>query len=73
MHKRERMTLEHFAKNSPCGMPKGAARWTRTNFLVRKWIVRTERLEDFGPELYAMTAAGFNALERARADDQIDR
>ncbi len=67
MHKRDRMALEHFAINSPCGMPKGAAIQTRTNFLVRGWIVRTERLVDFGPELYSMTAKGWSALQEVRS------
>jgi hypothetical protein len=63
------MTLEHFETNTPCGMPSGAGIQTRTNFLVRGWIVRTERLEDWGPELYAMTPKGLNALQCARNED----
>ena len=66
MHKRDRMALEHFATNSPCGMPKGAALQTRTNFLAREWILRTERTIDYGPELYSMTAKGWNALQETR-------
>lgn len=69
MIKRYQDALAFFEKNSPCEMPSGAGSQTRASFLARKWIVRTERLEDFGPELYHITAAGFNALQDDRENE----
>lgn len=44
-------------------MPTGAGVTPRGSPLARKWIARTERLENYGQAIYAMAAEGFNALE----------
>jgi hypothetical protein len=59
---RERRALDHF-QGGPSTRPRDVAAITITNLQGRKWIIRSERLEDFGPELYSITEEGRVAIE----------
>ena len=63
----ERTWLRYFAaggRERPTGM--GAVKVT--NFVSRGWIIRIERDEPFGPELYRLTPLGVSTQEAAGAD-----
>jgi hypothetical protein len=58
---RSKRALEAFAGGA-APAPQGVAGVTLSNLLHKHWIVRTERIENFGPELYVLTDAGRAAL-----------
>lgn len=64
--KRDRNWLTHFARGyreRPPGMgPQGVS-----NFVSRNWIIRLERDEPFGPELYRLTPEGLKAHQELGA------
>jgi len=58
---RERNVLEN-CDGAPGARPKGSGGATLANLIGRGWIVRNERLQDYGSELYAITPLGKIAL-----------
>ncbi len=58
----ERILLDGL-RQGPCEKPHGAGPIAIVNLKTRGWIKRSERLENFGPERYALTDAGKAALE----------
>jgi DNA-binding PadR family transcriptional regulator len=61
MHARERKALEQFA-GGPAKPPRGVAGTTLFNLIQKGWIVRSERDQNFGPELYNLTDKGRQAF-----------
>ena len=61
MHSRTRKALEHFA-DGPNVPPHGVGSVTIFDLIQRGWLVRSERIEDFGETLYSLTEAGRSAL-----------
>ena len=57
LHARERKALEHFA-GGPAEAPSGVGPVTIFNLVQKRLLQRTERLEDFGPQLYDLTDKG---------------